>query len=68
MVEWITDSNPIRNIKTVDVKLSEAEIKECVEYGLKMAFKDTSNPCYTNILLEINKAVKQAINKPRINR
>jgi len=66
-MEWITDTTAIRNINTVEVKLSEAEIKECVEYGLKMAFKDTSNPCYTNILLEINKAVKQAINKPRIN-
>lgn len=45
-MEFITDNNPIRHINTVEVKLSEREIQKCIELGLKMAFKDTSNPCY----------------------
>jgi len=49
-MEWIIENkNPIRNIQTGTVKLSEKEIQGCIELGLKMAFKDTSNPCYTKI-------------------
>lgn len=66
-MEWIIENkNPIRNIQTGTVKLSEKEIHKCIELGLKMAFKDTSNPCYTKIQSEINKAVKMACNKPKI--
>lgn len=70
-MEWITQDknhNPIRHINTGEVKLSDKEIQECVEFGLKMAFKDTSNPCYTKIQSEINKSVRMACNKPKISK
>ena len=66
-MEWITKHiNPIRNINTKEIKLSELEIQKCVIQGMKQAFALTSNPCITLIELEIFKAVKQACNKPRI--
>ena len=65
-MEFITDTGPIRHINTNDVKLSEAEIQECIVQGLKNAFKLTSNPCITVIQLELFRAVKMASNKPKI--
>jgi hypothetical protein len=70
-MEWITQDknhNPIRHINTGEVKLSEKEIEECVKSGIKMAYSLTSNPCVTVIEMEIFKAVKRAINKPRISK
>jgi len=64
-MEWITDNNPIRNINTVEVKLSEKEVYLSAEQGVLNAFKDTSNPCLTKILSEVRKSIKMAYLKPR---
>lgn len=64
-IEFVTDKNPIRNINTVEVKLSEADIKECIKVGLKRAYALNSNPCISKIELELFKSVNQKINKPR---
>ena len=66
-MEWITENkNPIRNIQTGEVKLSEKEVQKCVIQGIKQAFALTSNPCVTVIELEIFRALKQAYSKPKI--
>lgn len=45
-MEWLTENkNPIRNIQTGEVKLSEKEVQRCVIQGIKQAFSLTSNPC-----------------------
>ena len=67
MMEWITDKNPIRTINTMEVKLSEKEIQQCVVNGMKSAYKLTSMPCITVIELEIFRAVRIACNKPKIS-
>ena len=67
MIEFVTDKNPIRNINTGEVKLSEKEIQQCVIFGIKKAYSLTSNPCVTSIEMEIFKAVKIACNKPKIS-
>lgn len=50
-IEFVTDKNhnPIRNINTVDVKLTEDEAYSKAEQGVLSAFKDTSNPCDKDI-------------------
>lgn len=68
MVEFITDKNPIRYINTTEVLLSEDEINNCIEIGISNAYRNTSNPCITKVISELKKAVKQAVNKPRINK
>ena len=66
-MEWITENkNPIRNIQTGEVKLSEKEVQRCVVQGIKQAFSLTSNPCITVIELEIFRALKTAYSKPKI--
>jgi hypothetical protein len=65
-MKWITDNNPIRTINTMEVKLSEKEIQQCVVNGMKSAYKLTSNPCITVIELEIFRFVKMACNRPKI--
>ena len=66
-MEWITENkNPIRNIQTGEVRLSEKEIQKCVVQGIKQAFSLTSNPCITVIELEIFRALKTAYSKPKI--
>ena len=67
-MQWITGNNPIRHINTGEVKLSEKEIIECVRNGISRAYSNTSNPCVTLIEMEIFKAVKDEINKPRISK
>jgi hypothetical protein len=64
-MKWITDNNPIRTINTMEVKLSEKEIQQCVVAGMKSAYKLTSNPCITVLELEIFRAVKMACNRPK---
>lgn len=64
-MKWITDKDPIRTINTMEVKLSERQIQQCVVAGMKQAYKLTSNPCITIIELEIFKAVRMACNKPK---
>ena len=65
-MKWITNEDPIRTINTMEVKLSEREIQQCVVAGMKSAYKLTSNPCITIIELEIFRAVRMACNKPKI--
>ena len=66
-MEWITENkNPIRNIQTGEVKLSEKEVHLSVEQGIYNAFKDTSNPCLTKIISEVRKSLKTAYSKPKI--
>jgi hypothetical protein len=65
-MKWITNTDPIRTINTMEVKLSEKEIQQCVVNGMKSAYKLTSNPCITVIELEIFKAVRMACNRPKI--
>jgi hypothetical protein len=62
-MKWITNEDPIRTINTMEVKLSERQIQQCVVNGMKQAYKLTSNPCITIIELEIFKAVRMACNK-----
>lgn len=66
-MEWITDSNPIRTINTVEVKLSTTEAYKLAEQGILNAFKGTSNPCLTKILSEVRKSINQMGNKPHFN-
>jgi hypothetical protein len=65
-MKWLTDKDPIRTINTMEVKLSEIQIQQCVVNGMKSAYKLTSNPCITVIELEIFKAVRMACNRPKI--
>lgn len=66
-MQWITNTDPIRTINTMEVKLSEKEVYLSAEQGIYNAFKDTSNPCITKILSEVRKSIKHAYNKPIIN-
>jgi hypothetical protein len=65
-MKWITNTDPIRTINTMEVKLSEREIQQCVVAGMKSAYKLTSNPCITVLELEIFRAVRMACNRPKI--
>ena len=66
-MKWITNTDPIRTINTMEVKLSEKEAFASAEQGVINAFKDTSNPCLTKIIAEVRKSLKMAYNKPNIN-
>jgi len=67
-MEWITNDNPIYHISTDEVKLSEKEVYLNVEQGIYNAFKDTSNPCITKIIIEVRKSLKTAYSKPKISK
>jgi len=66
MKQWISDNDAIRRINTREPKLSESEIQKVFENGLIMAFKESSDTCYTKLLLNLNKALKEALRKPII--
>lgn len=67
-MEWITENNnPIRNIQTGEVKLSEKEIMTAIDTAFEYANRQ-DNPCVTVIRLSINKAIKEAYSKPIIGK
>ena len=67
-MEWITENkNPIRNIQTGEIRLSEKEVLDVAENAIINAFKESSNPCITKIISEVKRSLKQAYFKPRIN-
>lgn len=68
-MEWITENkNPIRNIQTGEVKLSEKEVLDVSETAIINAFKENSNPCITKIISEVKRALKTAYKVPIINK